>query len=378
MATPVGLSGWFSQSEYIRIEPDKILGLSLSMATQITNLKSICILRLSAIGDVCHAVASVQSIQRKHPQAKITWIIGKVEAVLLQNLPDVEFVIFDKKAGLKGYRDLCSHLKGRKFDILLHMQVAIRASLATLCVSATERWGFDKTRAKEGQWLFTNHKIAPQKEPHVADGFWGFAQAIGSALEPKPSWQMPVSPQDQLWCEQQVGNESYIVISPAASKLERNWLPNRYAMIADYAYAQGFQIILSGGPTVMEKQLGEKIINASNAPIINLIGKTNLPQLLALIENAKLVLAPDSGPAHMATTVNTPVIGLYAHSNPIRTGPYHSLDTTVSVYEKILEQQTGKTVQDNPWGKRVKGDDLMAQISVESVIRMFDRIIKKS
>ena len=348
------------------------------MATRITNPNSICILRLSAIGDVCHAVASVQAIQSQWPQANITWVIGKVEAMLLENMDNVEFIIFDKKAGLKGYRDLYRQLKGRRFDLLLHMQVALRASLATLCIRATEKWGFDRSRAKEGQWIFTNRQIAPQDKPHVADGFWGFAQAIGVTADSKPVWNMPLAEKDIAWCVQQTGDIPYMVISPAASKQQRNWLPNRYAEIADYAHSKGLRVVLSGGLTEMEKQLGDKIINACNAPIINLIGKTSLTQLLVLLQNAKLVLAPDSGPAHMSTTVNTPVIGLYAHSNPKRTGPYHSQSTSVSVYEELLFKQTGKPVKENRWGKRVKGENLMELISVEAVVAMFDKIMKEA
>ena len=351
------------------------------MLSSVINPKSICILRLSAIGDVCHAVASVQAIQERHPQAKITWVIGKVEAQLLASLDGIEFVVFDKKAGLKGYRELYSQLKGQKFDILLHMQVALRASLATLCIRAKEKWGVAKSRAKEGQWLFTNKQIAAQNQPHVADGFWGFAQAIGVSMEQKPIWKMPVSEDDRQWCEQLVNEKNpelkpYIVISPAASKAERNWLPKRYATIADHAHSNGFNVVLSGGFSQMENQLGADIISASNSSLINLIGKTSLTQLLALLEKAELLLAPDSGPAHMATTVNTPVIGLYAHSNPKRTGPYHSQQTTLSVYEGLLKKQTEKSVKNNPWGKRVKGENLMEQISVESVIAMFDQVIK--
>ena len=345
------------------------------MQTKITNPKSICILRLSAIGDVCHAVAAAQAIQARWPDAKLTWIIGKVEAQLLKNLSNIEFVVFDKKAGLKGYRDLKAQLKDRHFDILLHMQVALRASLATLCVNATEKWGFDRSRAREGQWLFTNRKIAAQQQPHVADGFWGFAKAIGVAEDLEPQWQMPEGAEQKSWCEQQLdGDKPFIVISPAASKVQRNWLTDRYATLADYANKKGYQVFISGGPTKMELQLGQDIEKACKTEVTNLVGKTSLVQLLALLARAKLVIAPDSGPAHMATTVNTPVIGLYAHSNPGRTGPYHSFDSTVSVYEDLLFQQTKKSVANNRWGKRVKGDDLMLLISVDSVKQKFDQL----
>lgn len=337
--------------------------------------KSICILRLSAIGDVCHAIASVQAIQRQWPAVKITWVIGKVEAQLVADLIDIEFIIFDKKAGFKVYRDLYQTLKNRHFDILLHMQVAIRASLATLCIKATEKWGFDRSRAKEGQWLFTNRKIAAQEQPHVAEGFWGFTQAIGVKQGEHPTWNMPINEAAQTWCDTQFDSSQPIfVISPAASKVQRNWLTDRYAAIADYASEKGYLVIISGAPTEMELQLSEDISRCSNSSLINLVGKTTLPQLLAVLARAKLVLAPDSGPAHMATLVGTPVIGLYAHSNPRRTGPYLSYDSTVSVYEELLQQQTVKTIKDNPWGKRVKGDELMNLITLDDVISAFDRI----
>jgi heptosyltransferase I len=87
------------------------------MLGQISAPKNLCLLRLSAIGDVCHAVAMVQNIQRQWPNTKITWVIGKIEASLLQDLSGVEFIIFDKRAGLKGFRDLRQTLKGRKFDV---------------------------------------------------------------------------------------------------------------------------------------------------------------------------------------------------------------------------------------------------------------------
>jgi heptosyltransferase I len=99
--------------------------------------------------------------------------------------------------------------------------------------------------------------------------------------------------------------------------------------------------------------------------------------LLCVLKRADLVLAPDTGPAHMAVTVGTPVIGLYAHSNPARTGPYLYQDYVVEVYHHNLLKQTGKTAQQVPWGTRVKGDDLMSQITVEEVKTMFDQVVKK-
>ena len=336
--------------------------------------KSLCLLRLSAIGDVCHAVAMVQHIQRHWPETKITWVIGKIEANLLAGLPGVEFVIFDKKAGLQGFKDLRAAFKGQKFDVLLHMQVAFRASLASLCIPAKVKIGFDKSRAKEGQWLFTNQKIASQTHPHVLEGFFGFAEALGlpplvkASSKATPQWQMPLSDQDQLWASEQFsGDKPIAVISPAASKAERNWHAQGYAAIADSLVKRGFTVVLCGGPTELEKTLSEQIIAASGSELVNLVAKTSLKQLLAVLKLAHLVVAPDTGPAHMAVTVGTPVVGLYAHSNPGRTGPYLYQKYVVSDYPQAIFKQYQKAVSQLPWGIRAKGVELMQAITIEQV-----------
>ncbi|MEM7149886.1 MAG: glycosyltransferase family 9 protein, partial [Pseudomonadota bacterium] len=140
---------------------------------------------------------------------------------------------------------------------------------------------------------------------------------------------------------------------------------------------QGFKIVLTGGPTELEINLANNIIKHSDSPILNLVGKTKLKELLCVLKRASLVLAPDTGPAHMAVTVGTPVIGLYAHSNPARTGPYLYQDYVVEVYHQNLVKQTGKTAEQLPWGTRVKGDDLMSQITTDAVKEMFDHVVKK-
>ena len=97
-------------------------------------------------------------------------------------------------------------------------------------------------------------------------------------------------------------------------------------------------------------------------------GKTSLKQLAALIHQANLVISPDSGPAHIATTQGTPVIGLYAYHNPLRTAPYHNLDNVVSVYEENVQKEQGKPSTELPWATKLKGKNLMAEVQVEQVV----------
>ncbi|WP_028864323.1 glycosyltransferase family 9 protein [Psychromonas aquimarina] len=336
--------------------------------------KSICILRLSAIGDVCHAVACVQAIQRQWPETKITWVTGKLEAQLLQNLANIEVISFDKKLGWKAYFQLRKQLKNHRFDALLHMQAALRSSLVSLMIKAKIKLGFDKARAKDSQWLFTNKKIDTAKSSHVLDGFMAFAEKLG-VQDLTVKWELQLPPESKQKAAHLINNKPTFIISPAASKAYKNWTVEGYSAAANHALKQGYQVLICGAPTALEKTLAEQIVNNTQQQAKNLIGQTTLIELVALIRQADILLAPDTGPTHMATMVNTPVIGLYAHHNPKRTGPYTQLNHVVSVYEELITRQTGKTISELPWRARVKDADAMQLISIESVTRMFDQII---
>ncbi|MDO6706289.1 glycosyltransferase family 9 protein [Photobacterium sp. 1_MG-2023] len=338
--------------------------------------ESLCILRLSAIGDVCNSIAMAQAIQRQWPETRLTWICGKVEARLLKGLPGIRVIVFDKKQGWAGYKAVWQALKGERFDALLHMQTAIRASIVCLGIRARYKLGFDAERSSDLQQLFTNVKVPSPQSPHVLDGFMQFAATLG-VTDLTPSWDIPLSEEDQRWADQQIHQDNTLVITPAASKGYKNWTPEGYASLARHAHAQGFAVILAGSPAQIEVDLGNAIEERLDFPVNNLIGQSSLKQLLALLRQAALVCAPDTGPAHMAVAVGTPVLGLYAHHNPKRTGPYLSRPYVVSVYDECIEAETGQPVSQLPWRSRVKDEQAMQRISAEQVIAMFDRIVQE-
>lgn len=335
--------------------------------------QSLCILRLSAIGDVCNSIAMAQAIQRQWPQTRLTWICGKAEARLLKDLPGIRVIIFDKKQGWQGYKAVWQALKGERFDALLHMQTAIRASIVSLGIKARYKLGFDAARSSDLQQLFTNVKVPSPDSPHVLDGFMQFAATLGVS-DLTPEWDIPLSEDDHRWADQQIHQDATLVITPAASKGYKNWTPEGYAELARHAHRLGYEIILAGSPAKIEVDLGNAIEEKLNFPITNLIGQSSLKQLLALLQKAALVCAPDTGPAHMAVAVGTPVLGLYAHHNPKRTGPYLSQQYVVSVYDECIAAETGKAPEQLPWRSRVKDDEAMKRITAERVITMFDKI----
>ncbi|MFO7603848.1 MAG: glycosyltransferase family 9 protein, partial [Gammaproteobacteria bacterium] len=243
---------------------------------------SLCILRLSAIGDICHTLPVVRTIQRAWPQTRLTWIIGKAEYALLQGISDIEFLVFDKAQGLRAYREMRRQLRGRRFDALLHMQMSLRSSLLSLLVRAPIKLGFDRARAADAQWLFTNHQIAPQTRQHVLDSLFGFTQALG--IESRElRWDIPVTAADRAQAQQLADPaRPYVVISPSSSKPYRNWHAFGYALVADYAANQyGLQVYITGGPTSLERELAAAICaRTTSGKVTNLVGQTSLKQLL--------------------------------------------------------------------------------------------------
>lgn len=337
--------------------------------------QSLCILRLSAIGDVCNTVAAVQAIQQYWPDTHITWITGTLEASLIDDLPGVEVIVFDKKQGWQGYRQLWKTLKGRQFDALLHMQYALRASIATLGINARYKLGFDAKRSQDFQTWFTNVKVPSPSAPHVLDGLMAFGHTLGIPSS-EPTWSIPYDHADAQWAQAQLDQQKYnLVLVPGASKSYKNWTAEGYARVIEYAKQQGWHVIIAGSPSPVETRLSASITEQLTTPVANVVGQSSIKQMLALLDYADMVIAPDTGPAHMANAVNTPVIGLYAHHNPQRTGPYQYRQYVVSAYEAAIAEEHQKPIAELDWRTRVKDETAMQRITVPAVITMFDNVV---
>lgn len=335
---------------------------------------AVCILRLSAIGDVTHVVPVVLSLQQQRPGIQITWVIGKIEHKLVGDLPGVEFIVFDKKSGWRGYLQLRRQLRRRRFDALLHMQVSLRANLAAAVIPAPVKVGYDRARSKDLHQLFINRRIAASPRQHVRDCLASFLEPLGLAAAP-PVWTFPLAAADHEFarCHLDLARRT-LVISPCASHALRNWRAERYAALADHAVRRhNMQVVLVGSPALSEQRMCADIAAAMAEPALNLCGQDTLKQLAALLTHADLLVAPDTGPAHIASAVGTDVLGLYAASNPLRSGPYHSLDWCVNRYPEALQQFTGKTLEQARWGAKAEFPGAMDLITVADATAMLDR-----
>jgi heptosyltransferase I len=262
-------------------------------------------------------------------------------------------------------------LQGRRFEVLLQMQLALRANLLSAFVSAERRIGYDRRRSKEGHSLFINERIGPGGH-HVLDAFAQFLAPLGLQQD-RVEWQLPVPQAARDWAQQRLpGRQRTLVVSPCSSHSLRNWHVRRYAAVADHAAARGWRIVLTGGRSGLERRTSDAIQEAMQAPVLDLVGKDTLKQALALLERADLVLSPDSGPVHMANAMGTKVLGLFACTDRERCGPYSDLSHSVNHYDEASRKFIGKPAAQLRWGKRVEFPGVMELIPVEEVVGKFD------
>ncbi|MGC1548388.1 MAG: glycosyltransferase family 9 protein [Rhodanobacter sp.] len=333
---------------------------------------SICLLRTSAIGDVTHVVPLVRTLQHAWPDTALTWLVGKLERKLVGDLPGVEFVTFDKTKGWAGMREVRETLRGRRFDALLQMQVALRSNLLSLGIRAQQRIGYDHARSKDLHGLVVNKRIPARSGEHVLDAIGSFCEPLG-LKQTAVRWDIPIPDEAHAWAAEQLpGDTPTLLVSPTSSHALRNWQPERYAAAMDHAAARGWRVVLIGGPSPGERTMADAVLAACKHTPLDLTGKDTLKKLMAMFCRAQLLLTPDSGPMHMANTVGMKVLGLHAASNPDRSGPYSDRRWCVNKYDAAARKYLGKPASEIAWGSKIERPGVMDLIQIDDVIERYE------
>lgn len=344
------------------------------MPTHLAPPESICLLRLSALGDVTHVVPLVRTLQAAWPGVPLAWVIGRGEHRLLSGLQGVEFIEFDKSSGLAGMRALRRALQGRRFEVLMQMQVAARANLLSAFIPADRRIGYDRARSKDLHGLVVNQRIPERTGVHVLEAIGSFCEPLG-LRQTDVTWNLPVSDESHAWAQAQWPDDGTpaLLVSPSSSHALRNWRPDRYAAVTDHAQSRGWRVVLCGGRGAHERTMANAILAAAKAPMLDLVGKDTLEQLPALLARASLLLTPDSGPMHIANAMGSKVLGLHAASNPKRSGPYSDLRYCVNRYDDAARKFKGKSASELKWGAKIEYPGVMDLVTVDDAIAAFER-----
>jgi heptosyltransferase I len=300
------------------------------------NAQRICFIRTSAIGDVVHGLAFLNGLRSGYPDAQITWITQRIPGELIAGHPVVDRVItFDRNMNPWGWRDLIRRIRNDRYDLLIDPQVSVKASLLTLCARADIKLGFDFHRTRELNWLVTTHRIPRNPPAHVLDQLLEFLDYLEIDYS-EPVWDFRLTPEETVWKKRWQAQFSNPVISlvPSSSSPEKDWPAERYAVLADRIVSEtDLEPVIICGPGKREIHAAGIIHSAAKShPVI--ASEKPIRNTLCQLSCSRIVVAPDTGPLHMAVGLGIPTIGLYAFSNPNRCGPYRFRDLLVDLYNE--------------------------------------------
>ena len=298
-------------------------------------LDRVGVVMMSAVGDAVHVLPVITALKQLRPTPRISWIMQPGPASLVRGHPAVDdIIVFERAAGWRAFRDVRRALATRPFDVVLDLQVYLKAGIVTAFTRAPVKLGFDRARARDMNWLFTTHRIAAHPTgQHVQDQYFEFLDALGVRHD-EPVWNLGPWPgereaQGQFFAR---FDRPVAAIVVATSKPEKDWLPERWADVARALDRDfGLQAVLVGGTSAREQAAVETITRLAPraVPALGL----GLRRLVGVLDGAALTLTPDTGPLHMAVALDRPVIGLYGYTNPKRTGPYRRFqDLVVDAY----------------------------------------------
>ena len=293
-----------------------------SVETPPESVRSVCIIKPSAFGDVVQTLPLVGALKARFPDVQVSWVINRSLRGLLDHHPQVDQVIpFDRHGGWSSWKQLLAKLRAARFDLVLDLQGLLRSAIMTQATAAPLRIGLET--AREGSSL-TCHFLLPETSKTVPAHarYWRVAEWLGIGDHPREA-QIPIPSTARTWSEQQLAllPGPVLAIHPGARWSSKRWPAENFTAIANRFIDQYRGSILLVG-SEDETPLAQTIAHAlPDSHTLNLCGETSIPQLAACLQQADLLLCNDSGPMHLAAALNTPLVGLFTSTDSQRSGP---------------------------------------------------------
>ncbi|HKZ04423.1 MAG TPA: lipopolysaccharide heptosyltransferase I [Methylomirabilota bacterium] len=299
----------------------------------------VAIVKLSALGDVVHALPLARAIRRAHPLAQITWIVERRESAILRGHPDLDRVIpVDTRRWRRllrypeGAREVWGKVSGLRrrvrmadLDVAIDCQGLLKSGLLTAFTGARLRIGFRRAYCRERlNVLFTNRRVRPPAAAvHVVDQNLALLAPLGIAAAPA-EFVLPVRPEVDRRMEQALtavgltNGERVVALNPGAGRKDKLWPIECFRDLAERLIAQAdARVLILWGPD--ELPLAQRIATGLSAQVAP---PTDLDELTAVLRRVSLIIAGDTGPLHLAAALGTPALGLYGPTSVERNGPY--------------------------------------------------------
>jgi len=338
----------------------------------------ICVIKPSALGDVVQSLPLLPILRKRFPNARISWVISRALAPLLEGHPDLdELIIFERRGTWKDWRRLLTQLRNSEFDLVFDLQGLFRTGIMMLATRARLRVGLETAReGAQWGWHFAVPETGLDVAPHVR--YRHVAEALGLADLPLEA-HLPVSAEDTEWAQRELGRLKgpALAIHPGARWQTKRWPPERFAAVACKAIRRyGLSPVLLG--TSEEEPVALQVAQTirgllPTVELTNLAGGTTLKQLAAVLKHSQVLLTNDSGPMQMAAALGTPVVAVFTCTSPVISGPpgpQHELVATGVSFAASYRKKC-------PYRGR-KHLACMEELDVERVWSGFGRLMQKN
>lgn len=333
--------------------------------------KAILIVKMSSLGDVIHSLPTLAAIRHNWPDAKIVWAIHESFSGVLPGKPWVDEVVYiDKKklTSLSYLNHLHKELQAYHFDIAIDLQGLMKSSLITLLSGAKRRVSY--WEAREGSRFINEPLVGPNKYGHVIERYLDVVRCLGGVVRdiefPMVALDEAKKSVHEKLLQEGYQDRPYAILTPATRWAPKDWPVERYAEIGDKLVQEGYEVVLLGGPS--DAEMGQELVSLMKEKSINMMGKTTLHEMMALIRHTSLFISGDTGPLHMANAMKVPLIALYGPTYPGRLGPYGNERA------KVIVSPTSKATME-----QMKTDDkeTMKDITVEMVWNAVEDMLGK-
>lgn len=306
---------------------------------------TLLVIRLSAIGDVVIASPLIALLRRKHPQARIAWLVQPEAAAVLQANPDLDRVIVWPRGEWNRllrsgrwwrlwceFRGFVRELRRERFDLALDLQGLMKSGVWTWLSGARERVGLG---SKEGSRFFMTRVIEKPRDKRIIGSEYRYiAEVIGLEARPFAMW-VALTEDDRRFAAEYIARQElaggYAVICPFTTRPQKHWFDAAWAALAPrLRETLGLKIVMLGGPG--DRAAAERLLALAGNAIVSATGETTLRQAAALIERARLLVGVDTGLMHMGTAFDIPTIALFGSTCPYL---HTDSDRTVVLYKSL-------------------------------------------
>ena len=297
----------------------------------------VVVVRLGAIGDVVNALVFATALKRERPEMRLGWVVHPLVLPLVEDHPCIDRVhVWQRGGGLGEFRRVLAEVRAERYELAVDLQRIQKSSLLARLSGARRVLGYDRRRAKELSWLWSTERIdAGDSIAHMVEQYLEFARYLGArkAEAEGDLHRFPADPAAERWvteCIDRLGGEP-ILLNLGATKSANRWAPERWGTLAARLRKEfDMPVALTGGPG--DRALADTAMSAAGADsgVHDLVGATDLRQLIALSRRTRLFVTGDTGPMHIAAARGTPVVALFGAAEARRTGPWGAQHRIVS------------------------------------------------